>query len=193
MRSCPPPGPELHFPVGGGGALVREGGLCAMLEKPEFVPMARPYASDIPIYLYTYVFLPSFQSRVTFARRPPRPDTTNERARPVCTGARCGRISGIRSFPEHVWKLPGPKAIHLEAACASIWKSLGSPLESSWKSTWGRARGTKSTLRKPCPLAPLPGQSSTSHLGEAELWFGRGASCNAREAEIRTYGSSVCF
>ena len=28
------------------------GGLCAMLEKPKFVPMARPYASDIPTYLF---------------------------------------------------------------------------------------------------------------------------------------------
>ena len=57
----------------------------------------------------------------------------------------------------------------------------------------GRARGTKSRLLTLCPLAPLPGQSSTSPLGEAELWFGRGALRNAREAEIRTYGSSVCF
>ena len=28
---------------------------------------------------------------------------------------------------------------------------------------------------------------------EGELWFGRGALRNAGEAEIRTYGSSVCF
>ena len=28
------------------------GGLHAMQEKPEFVPMARPYASHIPIFLY---------------------------------------------------------------------------------------------------------------------------------------------
>ena len=26
LPSCPPPGPELHFSFGGGGALVREGG-----------------------------------------------------------------------------------------------------------------------------------------------------------------------
>ena len=57
----------------------------------------------------------------------------------------------------------------------------------------GPARGTKSRRPKLCPLAPLPGQSSTSPLGEAELWFGRGALRNARDAEIRTYGSSVCF
>ena len=57
----------------------------------------------------------------------------------------------------------------------------------------GPARGTKSRLPKLCPVAPLPGQSSTSPLGEAELWFGRGALRNARDAGIRTYGSSVCF
>ena len=39
----------------------------------------------------------------------------------------------------------------------------------------GRARGTKTRLRKRCALAPLPGQNSTSPLGEVELWFGRGA------------------
>ena len=30
------------------------GGLRAMLGKPKFVPMARPYAFDTPIYLLTY-------------------------------------------------------------------------------------------------------------------------------------------
>ena len=55
------------------------------------------------------------------------------------------------------------------------------------------ARGTKSRPRKRRAVAPLPGQSSTSPLEEGELWFGRGALRNAREAEIRTYGSSVCF
>ena len=57
----------------------------------------------------------------------------------------------------------------------------------------GRARGTKTRLRKRCALAPLPGQNSASPSGEVELWFGRGALRNARGAEIRTYGSSVCF
>ena len=57
----------------------------------------------------------------------------------------------------------------------------------------GRARGAKSRLPKLCALAPLPGQSSASPLGEWELWFGRGASRNAGGAQIRTYGSSVCF
>ena len=56
-----------------------------------------------------------------------------------------------------------------------------------------RARGTKSRLRKLCALAPLPDQSSTSTLVGGELWIGTGALRNAREAEIRTYGSSVCF
>ena len=38
------------------------GGLCAMLETPKFVPMARPYAFDIPIFLFMdlliYLFIP---------------------------------------------------------------------------------------------------------------------------------------
>ena len=83
------------------------------------------------------------------------------------------------------------------------WWFLGSILEVSSEASWtfvlvpyqhGRARGTKSRLRKLCLLAPpLPGQSSTSPLGEGEFWFGRGALCNARGAEIRIHGSSVCF
>ena len=55
------------------------------------------------------------------------------------------------------------------------------------------AKGTESRLCKRCAVAPLPGQSSTSTLVGGELWFGRGALRNAGEAEIRTYGSSVCF
>ena len=64
------------------------------------------------------------------------------------------------------------------------WWFLGSILEVPSEASWTfvlvpyqhvRARGTKSRLRKLCLLAPLPGQSSTSPLGEGELWFGRGA------------------
>ena len=82
------------------------------------------------------------------------------------------------------------------------WWFLGSILDVSSEASWafvlvryqhGRARGTKSRLRTLCHLAPLPGHSFTSPLEEGELWFGRGALCNARDAEIRTYGSSVCF
>ena len=42
-------------------------------------------------------------------------------------------------------------------------------------------------------LPPSRARAPLLLLGEGELWFGRGALCNAREAEIRTYGSSVCF
>ena len=101
----PPSRARAPLPLWGRGSSGSGGGLFAMLERPKFVPMARPYAFDIPLYLFIY----------------------------------------------------------------------------------------KSRLRKLCLLAPLPGQSSTSPLGEGEFWFGRGALCNAREAEIRTYGSSVCF
>ena len=53
LHCCPPPVPELSFPLWGEeGAPVREGGFCAMQENPKFVPMARPYASHIPIFLY---------------------------------------------------------------------------------------------------------------------------------------------
>ena len=104
LPSCPPPGPELHFSFGGGGALVREGGFGAMLEKPEFVPMARPYASDIPIFL----FISKTRLRKRGAKITPEPDMTNERTRPICTGAGCRRISGIEAFLEHVCQLLGP-------------------------------------------------------------------------------------
>ena len=48
--------------------------------------------------------------------------------------------------------------------------SLGVIWESEWifvlvRYQHGRAGGTKSRLRKLCPLAPLPGQSSTSLFG----------------------------
>ena len=48
LRCCPPPGPELPFHFGGEGSSGSGGGLCAMLEEPKFVPMARPYASHLP-------------------------------------------------------------------------------------------------------------------------------------------------
>ena len=79
-----------------------------MLEKLKFVPMARPYASDIPISLFISTSTPPHASQDPRGR--PAPDKTNERARPIRTGTGCGRISGIRSFPEHVRNLLGPKA-----------------------------------------------------------------------------------
>ena len=108
-----------------------------MLEKPKFVPMARPYASDTPISLSIY-------NRVGFASfaqsPPPRPDRTNERTRRIRTGSRRGRISGIRSFLEHVCQLLGPKVIRFEACSSTIRRALGSQfgsrgalLEVSWK------------------------------------------------------------
>ena len=36
----------------GRGSSGSGGGLCAMLEKPKFVPMARPYAFHIPIFIH---------------------------------------------------------------------------------------------------------------------------------------------
>ena len=114
----------------------------------------------------------------------------------------CANFCVLRSS---VWRpLAGPFVGLLEVILDVVelsWWFLGSK-EVSSEASWtfvlvryqhGRARGTKSRLHKLCLLAPLPGQSSTSPLGEVEFWFGRGALCNAREAEIRTYGSSVCF
>ena len=45
------------FPFRGGVSSGSRGGLCAMLEDPKFVPMARPYASYTPIsYIYIYIY-----------------------------------------------------------------------------------------------------------------------------------------
>ena len=43
LPSCPPPGPELHFSFGRGGALVREGGFLCNARKAEF----RTYGSSV--------------------------------------------------------------------------------------------------------------------------------------------------
>ena len=113
------------------------GGLCAMLEMPKFVPMARPYASAKPISLSIYN---SRLRKLCTKPPPPRPDRTNERTRRIRTGSRRGRISGIRSFLEHVCQLLGPKVIRFEACSSTIWRALGSQFgsrgalrEVSWK------------------------------------------------------------
>ena len=48
----PPSRARAPFLLWGRGSSGSGGGLCAMLGKPKFVPMARPYAFDIPIYLF---------------------------------------------------------------------------------------------------------------------------------------------
>ena len=110
-------------------------------------------------------------------------------------------VGGFQEFDPFSGRFVGLLEVILDVVEFSWW-FLGSILEVSPEASLtfvlvryqhGRARGTKSRLPELCPLAPLPGQSSTSPLGEGELWFGRGALCNARETEIRTYGSSVCF
>ena len=50
----PPSRARAPLLLWGRGSSGSGGGLCAMLEKPEFVPMARPYASDTFIYLFMY-------------------------------------------------------------------------------------------------------------------------------------------
>ena len=47
------------FPFRGGVSSGSRGGLCAMLEGPKVVPMARPYASYTPIFVYIHVRLAS--------------------------------------------------------------------------------------------------------------------------------------
>ena len=123
-----------------------------MLEKPKFVPMARPYASRIP-----NLFI-SIPSRALL------------------------RASLANNTP------PTPFKINLKPA--AVFKLI---LKGVVRHRQRRARGTKSRLHQLCVVAPLPGQSSTPTLVGGELWFGRGALRNAGEAEIRTYGSSVCF
>ena len=48
----PPSRARAPLPLWGRGSPGSGGGLFAMLEKPKFVPMARPYAFDIPSYLF---------------------------------------------------------------------------------------------------------------------------------------------
>ena len=48
----PPSRARAPLLLWGRGSSGSGGGLCAMLEKPKFVPMARPYASHIPIFIY---------------------------------------------------------------------------------------------------------------------------------------------
>ena len=50
----PPSRARAPLLLWGRGSFGSGGGLCAMLEKPEFVPMARPYASDVSIFLFIY-------------------------------------------------------------------------------------------------------------------------------------------
>ena len=90
-----------------------------MLEKPKFVPMARPYAFHIPIYIYLY-------RRFRFANfaAQPAPDRTNERTGPICPGTWCRRISRIGPLSEHVRKLLGPKVIHLEGLLGASCRAL---------------------------------------------------------------------
>ena len=56
LHSCPSRARASPFPFKGGVSSGSRGGLCAMLESPKFVPMARPYASYTPIsYIYIYI------------------------------------------------------------------------------------------------------------------------------------------
>ena len=48
----PPSRARAPLLLWGRGSSGSGGGLCAMLEKPKFVPMARPYAFHIPIFIY---------------------------------------------------------------------------------------------------------------------------------------------
>ena len=92
----------------------------------------------------------------------------------------------------------------------SIWKTWSSPgslLEVSWTKSPGNLDGSLCwpavSMDEPevrrvgfasfALLPPSRARAPLLRLGEAELWFGRGALRNARGTEIRTYGSSVCF
>ena len=66
----PPSRARAPLPLWWEGSSGSGGGLCAMLGKPKFVPMARPYASNIPdllIYLFIPVLFLTPRSRI--ARR----------------------------------------------------------------------------------------------------------------------------
>ena len=56
LALLPPSRARAPLPIWGRRSSGSGGGLRAMLEKPKFVPMARPYASHIPIYIYIHLF-----------------------------------------------------------------------------------------------------------------------------------------
>ena len=54
----PPSRARAPLPLWWEGSSGSGGGLCAMLEKPKFVPVARPYASHIQhLFIFMYVGL----------------------------------------------------------------------------------------------------------------------------------------
>ena len=168
------------------------------------------------LLIHPYVYLFRIVGLASFARRPPsRPDKTNERTRRIRTGSGCGRISGIRSFLEHECQLLSPKVIRFEASSRSLWRALGSQfgsrgalLEASSKypgSILGILMNCCAVISMDEPEVRRVGFASFVILPPSRaiaplLLWRRGSSgsggwalCNARDAEIRTYGSSVCF
>ena len=109
MRCCPPPGPELHFHVGGRGALVREGGFAQCYRsRNSYLWLVRM----LLIYPYLHLYVSFVCASVARkSARPRQPDKTNERARSICTGAGSGRISRIRFVLAHVRQPLGPKEV----------------------------------------------------------------------------------
>ena len=134
-----------------------------MQENPKFVPMARPYASHIP-NIFIYVLI--FVHPFTVHSRKAR------RHPPFKINLRNMHVSQI----------------NFDGGC-SLSASMGQRQNTNADEPEVRRVGFASFALLPPSRAraPLP------LWWEEELWFGRGALRNAREAEIRTYGSSVCF
>ena len=125
------------------------GGLCAMLEMPKFVPMARPYASDTPISLSIY------NSRLRkLCTKPPSQAREPGQIGPMNGQDEYAPDRGVGGFPEfdpfsntcaNCWVLRssvsrpvaarfgGLLGVNLEVVELS-WRSLGSILEEYWES-----------------------------------------------------------
>ena len=129
----PPSRARAPFLLWGRGSSGSGGGLCAMLEKPKFVPMARPYASDTPIILCIY------KSRLRKLCPLPRPrgqirplNGQDQYMHRIGAWATCANFGVLRSS---VWRPLAGRCGGL--SWKSIWNSWSSPgglLEVSWKS-----------------------------------------------------------
>ena len=128
----------------GRGSSGSGGGLCAMLEKPKFVPMARPYAFDIP----TYFFIHATRLRKLCTKPPPgqirQMNRQDQYAPDRAVGGfpefgpfsnECANFVFLRSS---VWRplagrFGGLLEVNLQVVELSCW-SLGSILDVTWES-----------------------------------------------------------
>ena len=138
-------------------------------------------------YFYSYVRV-GFAS---FAQIRPR---TPSQIRVMNGQARYAPERGVGGFPE--FDPSSNTCANFGVLMSSIWRPLagrcGSLLGVS-PGGLGEPEVRRVGFASFALLPPSRARAPLLRLGEAELWFGRGAWRNARGTEIRTYGSSVCF